>query len=91
MGILLVGKFPKPSWKIERGAEKESEAIRHDQAECRQYLAAGKTVGTGKRSGEIMRTIQTAGKVAKKRNSFRYISNRLSLHFAKKYKIFADK
>ena len=38
-----------------------------------------------------MWTIQTVGKVAKKRNSFRYISNRLSLHFAKKYKVFADK
>ncbi len=26
MGILPVGKFPKPSWKTEREAEKESEA-----------------------------------------------------------------
>ncbi len=29
-----------------REAEKESEAVRHNQAECRQYLAAGKAAGT---------------------------------------------
>ena len=33
--------------KKRREAEKESEAVRHNQAECRQYLAAGKAAGTG--------------------------------------------
>ena len=31
-----------------REAEKESQAVRHDQAERRQYLAAGEAAGTGK-------------------------------------------
>ena len=60
------------------------------KAERRYYFKAGTAAGTGKGSRKIMRVIQTAGKVAK-RNSFRYTSNCLSLHFAKKYKISADK
>ncbi len=36
--------------KKRREAEKESKAVRHNQAECRQYLTAVEADGTGKGS-----------------------------------------
>ena len=41
-----------------REAEKESEAVRHNQAECRQYLAAGEAAGTGETDREVMQTVR---------------------------------
>lgn len=39
----------------------------------------------------LLLKIFQAGKAAKKTKFFRYISNRLSLHYAKKHNFFADK
>ena len=45
-----------------REAEKESKAVRYNQAECRQYLAAGETAGTGETDREVMRTVRAGVK-----------------------------
>jgi hypothetical protein len=44
------GLYAVQKGKKRREAEKESKAVRHNQAECRQYLTAVEADGTGKGS-----------------------------------------